>query len=206
MKQFLLYSLLLLSLSAKTQGKFFGGNGDGFATATIANGALPLQVLNFSGSVNNNIVQARLLFSGSEQLCAIQPEKSVDGARFYPLQAPQAIIPRSGIAEYLFSDNRYSPPVSYYRAAMIRCDGSMVYTSILPFRVNGQVQFYTAGTNLYYQHTIVNATIEIFNTAGLKIYQTVLPGNSGMVSLNGLKQGLYFIRTANAVPVKIFIP
>lgn len=206
MKQFLLYSLLLFSLSAKTQGKFFGGNGDGFATATITNGALPLQVLHFSASLTNNIVQAKLLFSGSEQLCAIQPEKSVDGARFYPLLAPQPILPRTRIAEYLFSDNQYLPPVNYYRAAMIHCDGSIVYTQILPVKINGQVQFYMAGTSLYYQHTALNATAEIFNTAGLKIYQTVLPDNSGMVSLNGLQRGIYIIRTANAVPVKIFIP
>ena len=206
MKPFFLYSLLLFSFSAKTQGKFFGGNGDGFAAATITNGALPLQVLHFSATINNNAVQAKLRFSGSEQLCAIQPEKSVDGARFHPLQPPQAIVPRTGSAEYLFSDNQYVPPVCFYRVALIHCDGSLMYTHILPVKLNWPAKFYVAEGNLYYQHIKTNVVAEILNTTGLKVYQTRLPGNSGMVKLDGLVRGVYIIRTQGAAPVKVFIP
>ena len=62
------------------QGKFFGGNGDGFATATITNQVLPLVIEDFEGHMEQNSVRLRFTIRSDEMLCGIVIEKSREGA------------------------------------------------------------------------------------------------------------------------------
>jgi hypothetical protein len=63
--------LMFISISSFSQGKFFGGNGDGFAVSSVSNIVLPLRVIDFSVLENGNAVKGKLIIVSNELLCSI---------------------------------------------------------------------------------------------------------------------------------------
>jgi hypothetical protein len=191
---------LLCGNNSVAQGKFFGGNGDGFATATINNTVLPVQVLHFAVQTANNGVTASLQLGSAQNLCAVQLEKSDNGIVFTPAGAVQNVA--AGAQTYFsFFDAAGNGGTVYYRAALVHCNGQVVYTQAVPVRPHAATRFYVAGNRLHYQQAAGMSTVNIYNAAAQCVYAARLNGQSGMLLLNGLTAGVYWVKCGN-VPVR----
>src|SRR6185503_11273252 len=113
--------MMFVSLACFSQGKFFGGNGDGFASATLSNVVLPLQVLNFSVAKQYGIVKASLKISSDELVCKMILEKSNDGNSYSETDRLEDAAGLQG-TDFLFTDSSSSQATNYYRVKIIQCN------------------------------------------------------------------------------------
>jgi hypothetical protein len=194
----------LITTPVFSQGNFFGGNGDGFATATISNIVLPLEITAFSISKNGTAVKAALTIASTDPVCAIQLQSATDGVNFRMIDSIEAAYP--GLQDQRFEFNDPSPAngTSYYRIKIIRCDGSVVYSKIVLYRNDSHAnQFYITGNTLHYNLT-EKGFLELFNAIGQLVMRKTLLNATGILSVNGLKTGIYFLRWQQQ-PVKVVI-
>jgi hypothetical protein len=204
MKTFYLIVLSLLTHSAFSQGKFFGGSGDGFATATITNIVLPLDITSFTVSKNGDAVRGTLVIASTDAVCIMQLQSATDAVSFGMVDSIQAVYP--GLQGQRFEFNDLSPArgISYYRIKITRCDGSFVYSKVMLYRNDSDAnEFYTTGNMLYYKLS-EKGSLDIFNATGQLVMQKNLINGSGVLSLTGLKTGIYFLRWKQQ-PVKAVV-
>jgi hypothetical protein len=195
--------LTLVAFSSFSQGKFFGGSGDGFATATISNIVLPLEVTGFTVAKNGNAIKATVMLQSTDAVCEILLEVSTDGNTFRAVDSLSAVFPGLQDSQFGLSDLAPSNGINYYRVKIIRCSDSYVYTKILLYREHKAHQFYTSGKTLYYTLE-EKGSLEIFNAVGQLIMRRSLQSGAGMLSMDELTTGVYFLRFEQQ-PVKAIV-
>lgn len=194
MKLLLFTSFLLISHNTYTQGKFFGGSGDGFATATITNGALPVTIHHFSAALHhNNTAQLSLRLTGTGNLCALLPEKSADGLVFAPFLPPQPVAPAAMPQQYTYTDPAYRSPLQYYRVALVHCNSSKTYSQVLAVKAATTQQVYYASGWLYYNGYAAGETLQVFSSTAQLLFSEKTTGASGTMSLPAMAAGVYFV-------------
>lgn len=128
MRKTLLILLLFSAHSSYAQGKFFGGNGDGHATASLTNIVLPVSWVHFSGKVNgtfNYLVWEAETDAGSR---GFEVEKSTDGLRFDKIGE---VIVMPGQRKYQFKDSMLLHNRNYYRLKTIGASGLPDYSKTI---------------------------------------------------------------------------
>lgn len=197
---------LFVSVACLGQGKFFGGNGDGFASATISNVVLPLQVISFSVVKQDAVVKASLQITSDETVCKIILEKSSNAVTY---QAADILENPAGLqgSHFLFTDSSSLASTNYYRARIFKCNGGIVFTAVIT--VSGKEDngsFYYSQLSGTIHYTILNdGKIEIINTAGQLVYQTSIYKGSGIIYFVPATKGIYLLRFEDKPAVKILI-
>ncbi len=187
------------------QGKFFGGNGDGFATATITNQVLPLLIEDFEGYLEQNNVRLRFAIRSDEILCGIVVEKSREGVVFTRVDS----IPLNGNSnmseKFSKQDLSVLPGKNYYRLRIVKCNGAFVYSKIIMILAPMRNSFYysTPEHKLYY-YLEQSGVLRVHNTQGQLIFNKKLEAGSGSISMNISVNGLYFYQFAG-LPAGKFI-
>lgn len=174
------------------QGKFFGGNGDGFATATISNQVLPLVIQNFDGQLEKDKGILNFTISSDELICGIVIEKSQDGTSYVRMDSIN-LFPGAYLAEKVSrQDNVLFPGNNYYRLRIQKCSGALVYSKVILLYVPLRNTFYysSADRRLYY-YLSKPGNILVYNSLGQVMFnQKVQPG-SGSILMNMPSTGFY---------------
>lgn len=197
--------LMFVSPNVFGQGKFFGGNGDGFGSATLVNVTLPLQVINFSVVKQTDKVQAVLKISSGEMACKMILEKSSD-AVFY--QQADVLEDANGLQgnTFLFNDSSTLSPINYYRVKIIKCSGAIQYTSVLILNSREEKNRFYYQPSGAIQYTVSeNGKLKIINSAGQLMYENNISKGSGILYPELKTKGIYFLFFGEEPPMKFLI-
>lgn len=207
MKTKLLIVSLLFCSSGYSQGKFFGGNGDGFASAALGNIVLPLQVIDFSVTKYGNDVKAILKISADEEVCKIVLEKSEDAISYTEADKIDNGSTPIQSRDFIFTDQLTSQRTIYYRAKIIKCTGGTQYSKTVFVKNDGSLnQFYYSSASRALQYNVKQAgVLQLINSSGQILYKTVLVAGSGSLNLPVAGAGIYLLRFSNDKAIRIFV-
>jgi hypothetical protein len=180
------------------QGKFFGGDGDGFATATIINQVLPLIIENFEGHLEQDKVVLNFTITGNELICGILIEKSREGVIFNRMDSITFHGGAYTAEKISRQDNSVLPGKSYYRLRIVKCNGVLVYSKTIMLYVPMRNSFYysSADRKLYY-NLEQPGILHVYNSLGMLMIARELPAGSGSILMDMKSTGLYFYRFAD---------
>jgi len=207
MKQSLFLFFLLLSEFLSAQGKFFGGNGDGFATATVTNLILPVSILNFAVYKNGRVNKAELGLIYNEAICSLQLQRSTDGNIFSVIDSIQPAHSAGTSRHFTFTDAAPVNGTNYYRVRINRCNASFLYSSTVSVKTENQnyLLYYSPADNSIH-YTITEAgLLKLANGSGQITFTKKLIAGSGVLSLPPIGNGVYFMQFAREEPVKIVV-
>ncbi len=207
MKQFFFLFFLLLSEFVSAQGKFFGGNGDGFATATVTNLVLPVSILNFTVYKNGRANRAELNLIYNEAICSFQLQRSADGNIFSVIDSLQPALSAGTSRHFAFTDAAPNNGANYYRVRINRCDASFLYSSTVLVKTGNQnyLLYYAPADNTIHYTIAETGLLKLANGSGQITFTRTLIAGSGVLSLTPTGNGVYFMQFAREAPVKILV-
>lgn len=198
MRAITIISFLLLAHSSFSQGKFFGGNGDGFATATLTNVILPTIVLDFTLAEINKEVRITATIKSDIKLDKIILERSSNGREFMPVDSviAQTIASSQNIN---IVDRFASEGKNFYRIQVIAQHGSAIMSEIKMIVLNGIGNYivYSSGTHQLVYQIKKEGQLRLMNSVGQTIFYKKIIAGSGTVSLPAMMNGVYIIRFAS---------
>lgn len=197
-------ALLFFSATCFGQGKFFGGNGDGFGSATLVNVTLPLQVLHFSATKVGDNVQAVLKISSDEIVCKMILEKSTDAIAYQQAAILENMNGLQGTS-FLFTDSSALSTTNYYRVRITKCSGAVQFTSVITINSKGENKFYYQSPGAIQYTVSENGKLRIINAAGQLVYESSISKGSGILYPGLTSKGIYFLYFADETPVKFLI-
>jgi hypothetical protein len=190
-KTLLLISSLLFSSLIHAQGKFFGGNGDGFATVTLSNVVLPVEIVHFAIAREATMVKADLSILSTESICGITLERSTNGSNYTGVDSLSGILQGS---DFAFIDRHPARVDNYYRVRIDRCDGGFVLSKIVLLKAGATPrQFIIADAGIQYS-IAGKGVLEIINSTGQIVYKQSLNAGTGRLAIPFLAGGHYFLR------------
>ncbi len=205
MKSLFLISMMLPVNLLLAQGKFSGGNGDGFAVATITNIVLPLQIVHFTVYPTGTSVKADLSIRSTEAVCGIVLEKSVNGTRFEATDSVHAATSGFMQADFVLNDPSPGQGILYYRMKIIRCNESFVVSKVILFNTgNKGDMFYTTGNMIHY-NVSANGCLELLNDIGQLVLNKQISKGAGQLLLFSFNSGIYFVRFGGGPATRVFI-
>ena len=203
-----IFILLLITVTCKfasAQGKFFGGNGDGFSTATIINQLLPLSITDFNAKLQQNTVTLSFGITSDVPFCSIVIERSQDGRSFSGIDTISntntgVYIDRTFIRE----DKHPGAGKNYYRLKVNYCSGNNVNSKTILVNVASTGSVYFADKTLYYQIK-AQTDLKVFNAQGQLVMTKKLQQGSGTVSLDMQSKGLYICSLSNGTSLRVVV-
>jgi hypothetical protein len=209
---YFIFSLFFCS-NCFCQGKFFGGNGDGFAAAAIINVMLPLHVINFFGTANSN---SNIVFwhtVSEENMLHFEIERSDDAVLFKKIGEVVAAGSNNGLTKYQFTDNRPAGWKYYYRLKQISSSGAYYYSVIILLINSNKNQEITVSPNpVINKAAIIFSGAEtavrklfLFSSNGQLVDEFIVIGRNACIDLTGKATGLYFlINKESGTGIKIY--
>jgi hypothetical protein len=190
-KTLLLISSLLFSSLIHAQGKFFGGNGDGFATVTLSNVVLPVNIVHFAVTREARTVKGELSILSTESICGITFERSTNASNYLGVDSLSSMLQGN---DFSFTDRQPATTDSYYRVRIKRCDGGFLLSRILLLKA-GVIprQFIVADAGIQYS-IAEKGLLEIINSAGQIVCKQSLNSGTGRLGIPFLTSGYYFLR------------
>lgn len=165
---------------------------------------LPIQLLNFTGQLNNNTVQLKWKVSNAKSFERFEIERSVDG-RIYDKAG--CVSFDHSIADYQAQDNISTLQSNriFYRLKLIDADGNFTYSKVISFNISVQDHFIvypnparsemyvsiTSGKNENLQFRITDASGKVIANQQKEIQK----GNNVFpVNTSKLKKGNYVLQ------------
>jgi hypothetical protein len=164
---------------------------------------LPLQLLNFNGTRQNEAVQLRWQTTNELNVIMFDIERSNGSKSFVKIGSnPQVSV--NTVNEYTFTDTAAfaSGSVQYYRLKIVDKNGRFVYSNIIHFVNNAAIGLTAFPNPVKNIVTIVSGKKQeavITNAAGQLIRSLALNSGSQTIDCSRLAAGVYFIKTDGQV-------
>jgi hypothetical protein len=187
------------------QGKFFGGNGDGFSTASISNQILPISITDFNAKLLQSTVSLSFSITSDVAFCNIIIERSQDGRSFVAIDTISNTA-GSGYIDKTFTREDKHPGTgkNYYRVQVQYCSGNSVSSRTVLVNVAGASNIYYADKVLYYQ-VKAQTSLQVFNGQGQLVLTKKLAAGSGTVSLDVQTKGIYICKLSDGTSLRIAV-
>lgn len=203
--KYLIILLIIVPCHLFAQGKYDGGDGDGFATTIVNNIVLPIHVIDFAANGNGNSIKADIRIISDETICMVQLQRSTDG-NFFSVAGTMVTVPPGFTQDrFAFVDEPVPAGDLYYRAAIHRCDGSIVFSKTILLKVNERDRWLVYGNVLRYR-THKAGWLQCYNQSGQLVYSKYLNEGSAEINLPLKAAGIYALRFDNETKVKCFMP
>lgn len=181
------------------------------ALAISANTLMPVNILDFNGSIENNAVKLQWKISDNEKRNLFEVQKSIDGSNFTTAGFVFG-TEKAGIEEYVFTRIIQMEPTAFYRLKIERGDHSLSYSKVMQLRnlsttpgitirlMNNPVESYLGFT---YESTSNNlCEISIYSMSGTKLYTEQLhsqkAANHFTLNMGGrIHAGIYLLEVKN---------
>ncbi len=180
-------------------------------TLTLDGAALPVTLVNFNGSIVNNMVNLFWKTSSEINSREFLVEKSFDGTTFNAFKSVAAKGNSNSETSYLEVDPNPYSDITFYRLKIVDKDGNFKYSGIIkvktprraivierifPNPTTGKLNFQVVADSRKL------LTIEVFDLLGKKINNLNLTVERGInqkpVFVNALASGTYFIQVKDA--------
>ncbi|MBT32504.1 MAG: hypothetical protein CMO01_22800 [Thalassobius sp.] len=132
-------------VGSNTSGTITSSGSVSFSTKffTIGLGSveiLPVDLLSFTGSVVDEIIELNWQTSTEENTESFEVEKSINGTEFYSIGNVTAVGNSTTINSYSFDDTDPAGGSNYYRLKILDKDGNYEYSNVITvnFEVNGE--------------------------------------------------------------------
>lgn len=195
---------MILPYNLLAQGKYDGGDGDGFATTVINNIVLPIHAIDFAVNANGNAVNAGLRIISDEPICMIQLQRSTDGNSFSVVATTGTVSPGFNHDRFAFIDEPVPAGDLYYRAAIHRCDGGIVFSKTILLKATERDRWWVYGNVLRYQ-TRKAGLLQCYNQSGQLVYSKYLDEGSAEITLPLNVAGIYALRFDNETKLRCWI-
>lgn len=170
---------------------------------------LPIELLSFTGK---NVPRGNLLEWVTETEINndyFTIEKSQDAVDFYPIGTIPGAGNSTNTRYYSFIDEDINFNMNYYRLKQTDFDGQYAYSNIIALNNTiGNVGIIISNNTLQVTaNKTINATIEVYDLTGRKIYESGIRENAS-INLNYLSKGTYIysiINTNQITSDKFFI-
>lgn len=197
MKLLLIFITVLSTSISFSQGKFFGGNGDGFATATISNIVLPSTGLTLTGNVCEEDICLNWSTIQESNTSHFNIERMANTTAFTVIGRVEAAGTSSNQRNYSFIDRWPLNGMNYYRLAQTDRDGRVNYSPIIQIeqeqkKLIGQVTN-PAGDQLTVRllQTLMPFTLSVFDMQGKLLKRSIHNGLLITEDISQLSDGLY---------------
>ncbi|HEY4150610.1 MAG TPA: T9SS type A sorting domain-containing protein, partial [Chitinophagaceae bacterium] len=178
----------------------FSGFGAGIPAA-----ALPITLLNFTGQLDNNVIQLNWSTSSEQNSNYFEVQKSVDGTNFYPLGRVSAAGTSTTQRNYGYTDRQVSEQ-NYYRLAMTDMDGKFVLSNVVLVRNPGVQQQAWVVNNPFSSYIDLRfaklpaqqVKAELLTVSGATVFSQVYGGAMQLrvdLGFAHLSAGTYILRT-----------
>jgi uncharacterized delta-60 repeat protein len=168
-----------------------------------SNIALPLQLIAFTGSLQNNNVLLQWKTTAEYSTSHFDIERSTDGTRFQKTGTVSAVANSSVSNHYSFNDISGLTATTFYRLKMVDLDGSFSYSKVVAVKVNTAgapvVIFPNPATDLLHVQTSnMNGVVvlSIIDAAG-KLYKkesgTINASSAFSLDISMFSKGLYHL-------------
>ena len=174
----------------------------GFSPFVITNTdlALPLHLLKFGVSVQNNDALLKWQTTDEVNTSSFSIEHSVDGQRFTAI-GNIAAVNATGIHDYQFLHAGITEGYHYYRLKMVDINGSFRYSEIKMIKVAGSLSmdaFPNPARNIVTVKGLEpRGILEVISIDGKCVYRTNTISNSTTINLQNITSGIYIIRYKN---------
>jgi hypothetical protein len=178
-----------------------------------SNITLPLELLTFSGSLQNNATLLKWETANETNTSHFIVERSIDNSSFDAIGTVAASGNSSATIKYSYTDNDVADLPSnniYYRLKMVDADGKYTYSNTILISLAdmaGKVSVYPNPAKHEIKLTTVsaadgNAQWKITDNAGRVVMQSSMQlkkgNNNVMIDINKLAGGLYYISVTGA--------
>jgi len=156
-------------------------------------------IRSFLATLINNTAELSLLLGSLYNIDQIVLEK-FDGRSFNPIQ----VLANNNNLSVNFSDNNLTKGINKYRIKLVLVGGATIYSLIESVFYFGGVG-YTVFPNPAAQYNEINiaqqnvdeAFMEVYNVAGMKVFEKELDDRINKIPAGILRSGIYFIRIVN---------
>lgn len=184
-------------------------NGELYGAQILADGTLPLQFLNITGSISNNNIQVSFTTAQEQNLANLIIEKSAEGISFSSLTSVKPANKING-SSYQVTDASPLKGNNYYRVKAVDKDGAIHYSPIALVLYDQKISITTrlypnpATTTLALQVTNAIAgkyALLITDISGRKVQQTTMEIANSLfsqnISLASIAKGILTARLVN---------
>jgi len=184
---------------AAAQGKFFGGNGDGFAAATISNMVLPSAGLVFAATSCGDDICLDWSTIQESNTSHFNIERMSNTPGFAMIGRVEAAGTSNDRKDYSFTDKWPLNGINYYRLAQTDRDGRITYSSTMQVekqqkKLIGQVvNPVNNQLSIRLLQTTMPFTLSVFDMQGRLLKHSV--HNSLLITedISGLTGGVYLL-------------
>ena len=190
---------------------FSGGTG-GYGFTTFAGGSLPVKLVDFNATLENNIVKLTWTTETEINNDYFTIERSRDGVNFETVEVVESKNGNSNITlNYTLNDNYPYKGVSYYRLKQTDNDGKSEYFKTVSVNVNSAFENVAVYPNpvtgngylSFKSSSEKDQTITIYDVAGRlvfsKKYIIEIGDNKITLETINLTKGMYFIRMDDSI-------
>lgn len=194
-----LLALFVLSLFTKelsAQGKYSGGNGDGYAVSQITNLVLPIKLLSFTAADAGEKIQLQWKAYNDGEIGFFSIERRMENnPDFIAIGSVAFNSVVTGIADYSFADFTTAAGVISYRLKWNSPDGALHYSGIVAVKRNKEniVKLYPnpAYDFIQLEKPVGQASVIIYNMAGQAVRQINVNLIVERISITDLPAGAY---------------
>lgn len=172
-----------------------------FVIRKVSNIVLPLNLLTFTGQLQNNNVILNWQTANEVNTAYFNIERCADGINFSQIGTINASVNTSSAKNYSYTDQQTLHGTGFYRLKMVDIDGKFTYSKIVAIKIDSKNNTLLIFPNpakdvLYVQANGVNemATIQIVDATGRKLKEEkiTLNGNTSFsIDINNLSKGIY---------------
>lgn len=206
MKWLILCFLIIFSDKSFAQGKFFGGNGDGFSSITLSNVVLPLTLIDLAVGKKNNTVEIAARMNADTKSVKLVLEKSTNGTDFASIDSMDHTTLLMAGRSVLFLDPTPSNGMNYYRVQLSGAGLTTIIseTKSIRFYQSEKAIFRVVAGTLYY-NADANTSFRLLNGNGQLIIEQKIKAGAGSVLLPALSKGIYFISVGTGASQAIWL-
>ena len=160
------------------------------------NATLPVSLTKFNAFFQNRQVNLNWSMANASNFDRFEVEHSNNGIDFTTLQS----ISTSNTMDYATTDANPSKGINYYRLKMMDLDGSFSYSEVKTVKVASETVWSVSPTKSSSLLTATvneneESTIQLFNTNGQMVYNTIQNGNPKVeIPIGNLTSGIYIVR------------
>lgn len=176
--------------------------------------ALPVSLLSFIGTYNNNQVKLNWSTAQEQQNKVFEVQYSANGYEFETIGTVPGNMNSNQVNSYQFSTTHYQLGKNFYRLKQVDVDGRSTISSIATILIDQQTVISLApnpaSTKLnlsVYQPVNGRLQLTLTTIAGQQVWTTMLSGNTSntVVNLPALTRGVYVATITNGKGEKLFI-
>ena len=197
-----------------TDGYMLQADISSFSTFYISgpNVVLPLQLLSFTGSLQNNVTLLKWVTTNEINISNFVIERSINGTDFIKIGSQSAKGNANNTNDYTYNDYTAASQMAsivYYRLKIFDTNGSFTYSQVVSVKF---ASFYTMLVHpnpvqqVLYVHSEKDfhkpVIVELYDLDGKILRQQLSFKNDFTIDVSSLKQGIYVLKMYNGYDLK----